>query len=128
MAKVYYTIMEVYRQTSHYFIKYLHPHGFKFHDIYNNCSNSTQLGLKSGGIHHCTGCYIERTLQNKEYASSLRLHQVSSAKAPQASSALKRLKEIYPHCFQDQATMPSSHDYNDHDNKDGDDDDYVLPT
>ena len=24
--------------------------------------------------------------------------------------------------------MPSSHDYNDHDNKDGDDDDYVLPT
>ena len=99
-----------------YFIKYLHPHGFKFRDVYNNCSNSNQLGLKSGGIRRRTGRYIENTLRNKAYASSFRLpHQVSSSEAPQASSALNRLKEIYPHRFQDQATMPSSHDYNDHD-------------
>ncbi len=81
-----------------------------------------------GGIRCRTGRYIERHLRNKAYTSSLHLHQVSSAEAPQATSALKRLKEIYPHHFQDQATMPSSHNYNDHDNKDGDDDDYVLPT
>ena len=107
-----------------YFIKYLHPRGFKFRDVYNNCSNSNQLGLKSGGIRRRTGRYIENTLRNKAYASSFRLpHQVSSSEAPQASSALNRLKEIYPHRFQDQATMPSSHDYNDHGDEDDDDDD-----
>jgi hypothetical protein len=116
------------KQECHYFIKYIHPHGFKFQDIYNNCSNGTQLGLKSGGIRHRTGRYIKRALRNKAYTNSLRLGQVSSAEAPQASSALKRLKEIYPWRFQDQATMPFSHDYIDHDDEDGDDDDYVsLP-
>ena len=128
--KDYYTGSEIptsIKQECHYFIKYIHPHGFKFRDVYNNCSNSTQLGLKSGGIRHCTGRYIKRTLRNKAYTNSLRLRQVSSAKAPQASSAFKRLKEIYPRCFQDQATMPSSHNYIDHNDKDGDDDDYILP-
>lgn len=110
-----------------YYIKYLHPHGFTFRDVYKNCSNSNQLGLKAGGIRRRTGRYIENTLRNKKYTSSLRRLQVSSAEAPQASSAHKRLKEIYPHSFQDQATMPSSHDYNDQDDEDGDDDDYALP-
>ncbi len=115
------------KQECCYFIKYIHPHGFKFQDVYNNCSNSTQLGLKSGGIRHCTGHYIERTLRNKAHTNSLRLRQVSTAEAHQVSSALKRLKEMYPWRFQDQATMPFSHDYIDHYDKDGDDNYYVLP-
>ncbi len=62
----YYTGSEILmsiKQECHYFIKHIQPHGFKFLDIYEYCSNNTQLGLKSGGIHHCTGCYLKKTLR-----------------------------------------------------------------
>jgi hypothetical protein len=96
----YYTGSEIpmsIKQECHYFIKYIQPHGFKFQDVYEYCSDNTQLGLKSGGIRHRTGRYLKKTSRNKKYADKLR--GVSSVKAPQASSALQRLKVIYPSRF-----------------------------
>jgi hypothetical protein len=62
------------------------------------CNNQLQLGSESGGIHQCTNRYLENLIRrHKRYPDNP--NDVSFSKAPQASSAGRRLKQLYPHHF-----------------------------
>jgi hypothetical protein len=81
-----------------YFLPNLCPFGFKFNDVYLYCDDQLQLGSESGGIRQRTTCYLENLIQRqKRYPDDP--NRVSSAEAPQASSAGRRLKQLYPHHF-----------------------------